>query len=148
MNKTQQLSSNSKFWGTNCKRSCLFSKLRSAPSPPSKLHRKLTPSISPSLSLIFNLYCLRGSSKQLLDTVETLSCFFKIYFLFFLTSLLEYNCFTVLCQFLLYNKVNQLYAYVYPRILSLLHLPPTLLIPPVQVVTKHRANLPVLSCLK
>ena len=46
---------------------------------------------------------------------------------FFLTSLLEYNCFTVLCQFLLYNKVNQLYIYIYPDISSLLvSLPPSL----------------------
>ena len=42
---------------------------------------------------------------------------------FFLTSLLEYNCFTMVCQFLLYNKVNQLYIYIYPHISSLLHLP-------------------------
>ena len=53
----------------------------------------------------------------------------------------------MLCQFLLYNKVNQLYLYFYPHIPSLLHLPPTLPIPPLQVVTKHRADLPVLcSC--
>ena len=31
-------------------------------------------------------------------------------FFFFLTSLLEYNCFTMVCQFLLYNKVNQLHS--------------------------------------
>ena len=31
-------------------------------------------------------------------------------FFFFLISLLEYNCFTMLCQSLLYNKVNQLYG--------------------------------------
>ena len=62
----------------------------------------------------------------------------------FLTSLLEYNCFTMVCQFLLYNKVNQLYIYTYPHISSLLHLPPTLPIPTLQVVTKHRADLPVL----
>ena len=68
-------------------------------------------------------------------------------FFFFNTSLLEYNCFTMLCQFLLYNKVNQLYAYIYPQIPSLLSLPPTLPIPPLQVVTKHRADLSVLcSC--
>ena len=66
---------------------------------------------------------------------------------FFLTSLLEYNCFTMLCQFLLYSKVNQLYAYVYPHIPSRLRLPSTLLIPPLQVVAKHGADLPVLcSC--
>ena len=65
-------------------------------------------------------------------------------FFFFLTSLLEYNCFTMLCQFLLYNKVNQLYIYIHPHISSLLRLPPTLPIPPLQVDTKHRADLPVL----
>ena len=50
----------------------------------------------------------------------------------------------MVCQFLLYNKVNQLYVYIYPHIPSLLRLPPSLLIPPLQVVTKHRADLPVL----
>ena len=65
----------------------------------------------------------------------------------FLASLLAYNCFRMLCQFLLYNKVNQLYIYIYTHIPSLLHLPPTLPIPPFQVVTKHRADFPVLcSC--
>ena len=60
------------------------------------------------------------------------------------TSLLEYNCFTLVCQFLLYNKVNQLYIYINPHISSLLRLPPTLPIPHLQVDTKHRADLPVL----
>ena len=50
----------------------------------------------------------------------------------------------MVCQFLLYNKVNQLYVYIYPHIPSLLRLPPTLPVPPLQVVTKHRADLPVL----
>ena len=49
---------------------------------------------------------------------------------FFLTSVLEYNCFTMVCYFLLYNKVNQLYIYIYPHISSLLRLPPTLPISP------------------
>ena len=31
----------------------------------------------------------------------------------------------MVCQFLLYNKVNQLYIYIYPHISSLLHLPPS-----------------------
>ena len=48
------------------------------------------------------------------------------------------------CQFLLYNKVNQLNIYICPHIPSLLCLPPILPIPPLQVVTKHRADLPVL----
>ena len=34
--------------------------------------------------------------------------FFKIKFL------LEQSCFTILCQFLMYSKVNQLYVYIYP----------------------------------
>ena len=63
---------------------------------------------------------------------------------FFSTSLLEYNCFTMVCQFLLYNKMNQLYIYIYPHISSFLCLPPTLPIPPLQVITEHRADLPVL----
>ena len=50
----------------------------------------------------------------------------------------------MLCQFLLYNKVKQLYVYIYPHIPSLLSFPPTLPIPPLQVVTKHQADLPVL----
>ena len=50
----------------------------------------------------------------------------------------------MVCQFLLYNKVNQLYIYIYPHISSLLCLPPILPIPPLQVVTKHQADLPVL----
>ena len=40
--------------------------------------------------------------------------------------------------------MNQLYIYIYPHISSLLGLPPTLPIPPLWVVTKHRADLPVL----
>ena len=53
----------------------------------------------------------------------------------------------MVCQFLLYNKVNQLYIYICPHFSSLLRLPPILPIPPLQVVTKHRADLPVLcSC--
>ena len=42
--------------------------------------------------------------------------------------LLEYNCFIMLCYFLLYNNINQLYVYIYPLALG----PPShfLLIPP------------------
>ena len=61
----------------------------------------------------------------------------KKYIFIFLTTLLEYNCFTMLCYFLLYNKVNQLYVYIYPHIPSPLHLPPTLPIPPLLVDIKH-----------
>ena len=34
-------------------------------------------------------------------------------YIFFLW--LVYNCFTMLCEFLLYNEVNQLYVYIYPH---------------------------------
>ena len=78
---------------------------------------------------------------SLQEKIEIFSC--KLPF-FFLTSLLEYNCFTMECQFLPYNKVSQLYVYVYPHIPSLLRLPPTLPTPPLSVVTKRRADLPVL----
>ena len=46
-----------------------------------------------------------------------------LYLAFFKTSLLEYNCFTMVCYFLLYNKVNQLYIYICSHISSLLRLP-------------------------
>ena len=46
--------------------------------------------------------------------------------------------------FLLYNKENQLYIYIYPHISFLLRLPPTLPIPPLWVVTKRQADLLVL----
>ena len=55
---------------------------------------------------------------------------FKGFLFLFLTSLLVYNCFTMVGQFLLCNKVNQLQIYIYPHISSLLCLPPTLPIPP------------------
>ena len=63
-------------------------------------------------------------TPRLLCTDQEL-LFFDLLF-FFLTSLLDYNCFAMLCYFLLYNKVNQLYAYIYPHIPSLLRLPPSL----------------------
>ena len=69
-----------------------------------------------------------GSDIRLLEM--KLSFLHLLSIFFFLTSLLEYNSFTVVCSFLLYNKVNQLYMYIYPHIPSLSHLPPTLPIPP------------------
>ena len=46
---------------------------------------------------------------------------------FFFNIILEYNCFTMVGQSLLYNKVNQLYIYIYHlHISSLLRLPPSL----------------------
>ena len=40
--------------------------------------------------------------------------FYQIYFLdIYFVLLLEYSCFTMLYQSLLYNKVNQLYVYIY-----------------------------------
>ena len=71
-------------------------------------------------------------------------CLYHLYI--FNSSLLEYNYFTILCQFLLQNKANQPYAYTCPHIPSLLSFPPILPIPPLQVIAKHRADLPVLCC--
>ena len=69
-------------------------------------------------------YCKDVSSPQTALQIpcslnENHSGSFICYFIF-LTSLLEYSSFTVVCQFLLYNKVNQLYIYMYPHISSLL----------------------------
>ena len=62
-------------------------------------------------------------------------------FFYFSFALLECNCSRILCQFLRYHKVNQLYVHIYPLPLAL---PP----PPspysIQVITEHRAEL---SCL-
>ena len=69
-----------------------------------------------------------------------------VFFFFLNRSLQEYNCFTILCQFFLYTKVNETYAYICPHIPSLLSLPPILPIPPLQVIAKHQADLPVLCC--
>ena len=83
----------------------------------------------------------------LLTLFKRQATFWSINLVFFLSSLLEYDCFTMFCYLLLYNKMNQLYVYIYPHIPSLLCLPPTLPIPTLQVDTKHRAYLPVLcSC--
>ena len=45
--------------------------------------------------------------------------------------LLEYNCFKMLCQFLLYNEVNQLYVYIYSVPLE----------PPISI-SSHQSRLP------
>ena len=51
---------------------------------------------------------------------------------------MEYNCFTVLCWFLLHIKVNLLHAYMRPLALG----PPSLLsILHIQIFTEHRAEL-------
>ena len=48
---------------------------------------------------------------------------------------LDYSCFTMLCQFLLYSRVNQSYIYMYPLFWGFL---------PIKVTTEHRVELPVL----
>ena len=55
--------------------------------------------------------------------------------------LLGYNCFTLLCQFLMYNKVNHLYVYIYSFPLGMLSHSP---IPPTQLITEHPAELSLL----
>ena len=46
----------------------------------------------------------------------------------------------MLSCFLLYNNVNESYVYIYPSFLSFPITPP---MPPLQVITEHRAELPV-----
>ena len=48
--------------------------------------------------------------------------------------ILEYSCFTLLCQFLLYSKVNQPFVYPPPTFLDFL---------PIYVTTEHGAEFPV-----
>ena len=101
----------------------------------------------PHLHLILSVFSVLDGQVSMVIPHSCSILYFLVIYDFFKTSLLEYNCFTMVSQFLLYNKVNQLYIYIYPHISSLLHLPPTLPIPPLQVDTKHRADLPVLcSC--
>ena len=62
-------------------------------------------------------HCITYSTPQIFRKIRAYVCFPRVQIhivLFFLTSLLEYNCFIMLCQFLLYSKVNQLYVYIYP----------------------------------
>ena len=42
-------------------------------------------------------------------------------FIYLFIYLLEYSCFTMLCQFLPYSKVNQLYIYIYPFFFDLVY---------------------------
>ena len=49
-----------------------------------------------------------------------------------------------MCQFLLYNIMNQLYINIYIQP-SILTFPSTFPIPPLQVITEHQAELPVYS---
>ena len=58
---------------------------------------------------------------------------------------MEYNCFTMLCYFLLNFKGNQLCVYIYPSLFGLSpclpHCPPIL---PSSVTKEHPAELPLL----
>ena len=54
----------------------------------------------------FHKQCKRLGSDQILADCNEFSSLS-------LSLFLDYNCFTMLCQFLLYNKVNQLYVYIY-----------------------------------
>ena len=65
------------------------------------------------------------------------ACRLFVFLNFFYQSKIALQC----CQFLLYNEVNQLYVYLYPLPLG----PPSHpSIPPIQFITEHRAELPVL----
>ena len=83
------------------------------------------PCYRPLLGVLFSIWPMEiGRVKFLFMSVGKWEWILMFSF-FFLTSLLEYNCFTMVCYFLLYNKVNQLYIYICSPISSLLHLPPS-----------------------
>ena len=63
--------------------------------------------------------------------------------LFFFFLVLEYSCFTMLSEFLLYNDVNQLCVYMY--IPSLMNLPPT---SPHLAHPGHQSTTPSSLCLQ
>lgn len=93
------------------------------------------------MSLLFFFFCW--------NSLITMPHFFMCIYLFiyfccfkFIYFALEYNCFTILCYFLLYNEVNRLY--VYPLLLDL----PIPLLPSPHPKPGHRRALswaPVLS---
>ena len=64
-----------------------------------------------SKSLLYDLNRPRSRQKcgRVID-YELLYVFFSF------QCLLEYSCFTMLCQFLLYSTVNQLWVYLYPSL--------------------------------
>ena len=62
----------------------------------------------------FFLLTLCLSSTYLFLNFITIVVLFNFLFSLFKKFLLEYSCFTMLCQFLLNSKVNQLYVYIYP----------------------------------
>ena len=87
-----------------------------------------------------NLYSLSAFNM----TAAFNTYFFLAYNLFtfvsnsFIFLKLEYNCFTMLCYFLLYDKVNQIYVYIRPLPLG----PPSHHhIPPFEVTSEHQAEL-------
>ena len=66
--------------------------------------------------------------KSWYPTIACVYVFSLISIFVYYYFLLEYNCFIMLCSFLLYNEVNQLYVYIYPLPLGP---PPPPPIPPI-----------------
>ena len=63
---------------------------------------------------------IQAMGFRILCVSSSLSYFFVINLpfllmdlLFYYNFLLDYSCFTILCYFLLYSKMNQLYMYIY-----------------------------------
>ena len=66
------------------------------------------------LSIFFHCLCFFVLKKSLSNSMSwsiSQMCFSESFFIYFF--FLGYSCFTVLCWFLLYNKMNQLYIYRY-----------------------------------
>ena len=65
------------------------------------------------------------------------------FFFFFGGGWGGYSCFTMLCKFLLYNKVYRLYVYIQPLPIRPPSLPP---IPPIKAITEHGSALCSAPC--
>ena len=80
------------------------------------------------LCLIMFTQCSMPITKHIVDPTFPASCYlisllyFAICFFRFKkkkkTEIVEYSCFTMLCLFLLYGKMNQLCVYKYPLVLN------------------------------
>ena len=95
---------------------------------------RLSTSVDISLYLVLVLLHSSSSFNSLKIQLVASASFFSFF-------KLEYNCFTMLCSFLLYSELNQLCVHIYPLSLG----PPCHPTPiPTMDITEHWAELSVL----
>lgn len=85
---------------------------------------------------VYSMMLLQGLLlfSSVLSANQKLNIYFPSSSSFF--KILKQNCFTMTCQFLLYEEVNQLSVYTWPLLPGP---PPTSSPPPLQVITHHTA---------